>query len=116
VDREGIFMEGLMCRSNKRPFESQYEDLQRHYLRMRQKQMGESKRRRVDAGTPRRESEVTADGVGDAGAATGVSSDDGEGIEPGDLQEFSRMLSMTTKRSKLEVGTCSAPQYSIFQW
>jgi hypothetical protein len=71
-----------VCRSNKRPFESQYEDLQQHYLRMRQKQMGESKRRRGEAGTPlqdpdtpgarkapRQEPGGQAKGVGDFAAA-----------------------------------------------
>jgi hypothetical protein len=121
------FIERCVCRPNKRPFESQYEDLQQHYLRMRQKQMGESKRRRQgEAGTPLLDPDPAgarksprldargpgkapqqADGMRDPGSAAPVSSDDGEGgrgMEMGDLQEFSRMLSMTTRRSKLEVS------------
>jgi len=110
---------GCVRRPNKRPFESQYEDLQQHYLRMRQKQMGESKRRRGEAGmdpdTPgaRKTPRLGAQGPGQAaklgepGSAAPISSDEGEGgggMEAGDLQEFSRMLLMTTRRSKLEVG------------
>ena len=121
-----------LCRRHRQHFESQFEDLQQHYLRMRQRQMGGVKRRRLDESS---DADANADADADeasqapagsmpavqaeVGSASDTRGPPGQGweastvaaqprqgapspTEPGGLQEFSRMLTMS-RRSKLEV-------------
>ena len=121
----------LPCRARKRRFESQFEDLQHHYLRMRHKQLVDSKRPKLEEAAPGQLDAATAgsqlvgDGVtagldgsgaaeqGDNGPeanGSGLRSQETEAavgpIDTGDLQEFSRMLSMFTHHSRLKVRSC----------
>lgn len=116
----------MLCRRHKQHFESQFEDLQQHYLRMRQRQMGGIKRRKLNETSAEDIDEASQAPAGstpavqaEAGSASdtrGPSEEDWEAravasqprqgargpAEPGGLQEFSRMLTMS-RRSKLEV-------------
>lgn len=118
----------MSCRGQRRPFDSQFEDLQQHYLQMRQQQIGGNKRRRLDSiPTGRSDDRVPsgpmeidgpqaeAGGTSDARGLLSVwasrvlapAADSGHTVvgpaEPGGLREFSRMLSMS-RRSNFEVS------------
>ena len=128
----------LPCRARKRRFESQFEDLQHHYLRMRHKQLVDSKRPKLEGAATRRleaasgGSELVGDGVkadldGSGAAEQGGNGPDANGsglrsegteaavgpIDTGDLQEFSRMLSMFTHHSRLKVRCCRAQLHAL---
>lgn len=113
------------CRVRKRRFESQFEDLQQHYLRMRQKQLVSAERSRsadpskfpgvhenraaLDCAPSAHLANVEANAP--AAVASNAARADGSGavgpVEMDDLQEFSRMLAMFTHTSKLRVSCCA---------